>query len=148
MSFRGNGLDGANISTFVIDNMKLYEVDMIPFFQYFNTKNINKSVSVPYQAIAPNVEYVENEFSLLDNSIYGLDSFYIYQPSGEVSIQAESAAAAAEAALQDPIIAAVVTPPNQGGDGEIGTPWEVNPDEFSPSPYSPSPSSQYNQTPW
>ena len=124
MSFRGNGLDGANISTFVIDNMKLYEVDMIPFFQYFNTKNINKSVSVPYQAIAPNVEYVENEFSLLDNSIYGLDSFYIYQPSGEVSIQAESAAAAAEAALQDPIIAAVVTPPSQGGNGEIGTIWD------------------------
>lgn len=104
MSFRGNGLDGANISTFVVDNMKLYEVDMIPFFQYFNTKNINKSVSVPYQAIAPNVEYVENEFSLLDNSIYGIDSFYIYQPSGSVSIQAESAAAAAESALQDPVI--------------------------------------------
>ena len=123
MSFRGNGLDGANISTFVIDNMKLYEVDMIPFFQYFNTKNINKSVSVPYQAIAPNVEYVENEFSLLDNSIYGLDSFYIYQPSGEVSIQAESAAAAAEAALQDPIIAAVITPPDPGGAGETPGTW-------------------------
>jgi len=98
--------------------------------------------------VAPIVEYVESDFSLLDKNIYGLDSFYVYQPSGEVSIQAESAAAAAEAALQDPIIAAVVTPPNQGGDGEIGTPWEVNPDEFSPSPYSPSPSSQYNQTPW
>lgn len=136
MSFRGNGLDGTNISTFVIDNMKLYEVDMIPFFQYFDTKNINKSVSVPYQGIAPNVEYVENEFSLLDNSIYGLDSFFIYQPSGEVSIQAESAAAAAEAALQDPIIAAVVTPPNQ--DDEVGTPWEINPDEFSP------PTAQFN----
>jgi hypothetical protein len=81
---------------------------MIPFFQYFNTKNINKSVSVPYQAIAPNIEYVENDFSLLDNSIYGLDSFYIYQPSGEVSIQAESAAAAAEAAsVADPAVAAV-----------------------------------------
>jgi hypothetical protein len=69
---------------------------MIPFFQYFNIKNINKSVSVPYQGIAPIVEYVESDFSLLDKNIYGLDSFYIYQPSGEVSIQAESAAAAAE----------------------------------------------------
>jgi len=139
MSFRGNGLDGANISTFVIDNMKLYEVDMIPFFQYFNTKNINKSVSVPYQAIAPNVEYVENEFSLLDNSIYGLDSFYIYQPSGEVAIQAESAAAAAEAALQDPIIAAVVTPPSQGGNGEIPGTWG--------DPDNQPPSSLYNNAP-
>jgi subtilisin-like proprotein convertase family protein len=105
MSFRGNGLDGANSSTFVIDNLKLYEVDMIPFFQYFDNKNINRSVSVPYQATAPYMEYVENDFSLLDNSIYGIDSFYIYQPSGEVSIQAESAAAAAEAALEDPVIA-------------------------------------------
>ena len=98
MFFTGNGLDGMNVSTFVIDNLKLYEVDMIPFFQYFNIKNINKSVSVPYQGIAPIVEYVESDFSLLDKNIYGLDSFYIYQPSGEVSIQAESAAAAAEAA--------------------------------------------------
>ena len=96
MFFRGNGLNGSNVSNITIDNLKLYEVDMIPFFQYFNTRNINKSVSVPYQAIAPNIEYVENDFSLLDNSIYGLDSFYIYQPSGEISIQAESAAAAAE----------------------------------------------------
>jgi subtilisin-like proprotein convertase family protein len=115
MFFRGNGLNGTNVSTFVIDNLKLYEVDMIPFFQYFNTKNINKSVSVPYQAYAPNIEYVENEFSLLDNSIYGLDSFYIYQPGGEVSIQAESAAAAAEAASQDPQVAASTGIPTSWG---------------------------------
>ena len=101
MFFTGNGLDGMNVSTLVIDNLKLYEVDMIPFFQYFNVKNINKSVSVPYQGIAPIVEYVESDFSLLDKNIYGLDSFYIYQPSGEVSIQAESAAAAAEAAAAE-----------------------------------------------
>lgn len=110
MFFRGNGLNGKNVSTIVLDNLKLYEVDMIPFFQYFNTRNINKSVSVPYQAVAPNIEYVENDFSLLDNSIYGLDSFYIYQPSGEVSIQAESAAAAAEAAASDPVILASTSP--------------------------------------
>jgi subtilisin-like proprotein convertase family protein len=100
MFFTGNGLNGMNVSTFVIDNLKLYEVDMIPFFQYFNIKNINKSVSVPYQGISPIVEYVESDFSLLDKNIYGFDSFYIYQPSGEVSIQAESAAAAAEATTE------------------------------------------------
>ena len=141
MSFRGNGLDGANISTFVIDNMKLYEVDMIPFFQYFNTKNINKSVSVPYQATAPNVEYVESEFSLLDNSIYGLDSFYIYQPSGEVTIQAESAAAAAESALQDPVIAStnqLNTWQNLNGGTLQNTLWDQQSDEYMP-PAGPSP---------
>ena len=127
MFFTGNGLDGMNVSTLVIDNLKLYEVDMIPFFQYFNVKNINKSVSVPYQGVAPIVEYVESDFSLLDKNIYGLDSFYVYQPSGEVSIQAESAAAAAESAIQDPIIAAVVTTtttPASAND-QIGT-WNQN----------------------
>jgi len=111
MFFRGNGLNGENVSEFVIDNLKLYEVDMIPFFQYFNEGNINKSVSVPYQGTAPLVSYVENDYSLVDNSIYGLDSFYIYQPSGEVNIQAESAAAAAEAAQSDPVIANVNNAP-------------------------------------
>jgi len=120
MFFRGNGLDGKNVSNIVVDNLKLYEVDMIPFFQYFNTRNINKSVSVPYQAVAPNIEYVENDFSLLDNSIYGLDSFYIYQPSGEVSIQAESAAAAAEAAASDPVVLASTVPSTAGPD-----PWHA-----------------------
>jgi type II secretory pathway component GspD/PulD (secretin) len=125
MFFTGNGLDGMNVSTLVIDNLKLYEVDMIPFFQYFNVKNINKSVSVPYQGVAPIVEYVESDFSLLDKNIYGLDSFYVYQPSGEVSIQAESAAAAAESAIQDPIIAAVVTTTPAGANGQIDT-WNQN----------------------
>lgn len=133
MSFRGNGLNGENVSTFVIDNMKLYEVDMIPFFQYFTTKNINKSVSVPYQATAPNVEYVESDFSLLDNSIYGIDSFYIYQPGGEVSIQAESAAAAAEAALEDPVIATVAA--------------QQNPDESAPQDYQTYMQNQWGQPP-
>ena len=109
MSFRGNGLDGENISTFVIDNLKLYEVDMIPFFQYFNKININKSVSVPYQAVAPMVAYPDLEFDSTDKALYGIDSFAISQPSGEITIQAESAAAAAEAAAEDPVVAAATT---------------------------------------
>jgi len=90
MFFRGNGLNGKNVSTFVLDNLKLYEVDMIPFFQYFIDDNINRSISVPYQAIAPNVEYVESNYSLLDKSIYGIDSFYIYQQATTASIVPES----------------------------------------------------------
>ena len=128
MFFRGNGLNGENLSEFVVDNLKLYEVDMIPFFQYFNEGNINKSVSVPYQATAPLVSYVENDYSLVDNSIYGLDSFYIYQPSGEVNIQAESAAAAAEAAQLDPVVASGVNnapPPPAPDPSWEATPWYV-----------------------
>ena len=89
MFFRGNGLNGRNLSTFVLDNLKLYEVDMIPFFQYFTEENINRSISVPYQAIAPEVDYSENDYSLLDNSIYGLDSFFIYQPTTETIVEPE-----------------------------------------------------------
>lgn len=141
MFFRGNGLDGANISTFVIDNLKLYEVDMIPFFQYFDTRNINKSVSVPYQGIAPFVEYVENDFSLLDNVIYGMDSFYIYQPSGDVSIQAESAAAAAEAALEDPVIAAAQpsgdASSGQSIDDEVAAQWQTQDPNSTLPPINP-----------
>lgn len=95
MFFRGNGLVGENISSMVIDNLKLYEVDMIPFFQYFDSGNINKSVYIPYQATAPKVG-TENEFSQGDASPYGFDSFKITQPSGEVTIQEESAALAAQ----------------------------------------------------
>ena len=106
MFFRGNGLVGENVSSMIIDNLKLYEVDMIPFFQYFNTGNINKSVYVPYVATAPRVG-TENEFSQGDASPYGFDSFVISQPSGEITIQAESAAAAAQAASEsDPAVAA------------------------------------------
>jgi hypothetical protein len=59
MNFKGNGLDGQNVSEFIIDNLKLYEVDMIPFFQYFQIDNINRGLSIPYQGIAPNIDYYE-----------------------------------------------------------------------------------------
>jgi len=104
MYFRGNGLDGQNLSEFVVDNLKLYEVDMIPFFQYFTLDNINKSVSIPYQGVAPHVEYVDSDYSLIDKSIYGIDSFYIFQPITEATIQNESVALAEEFSLRDPVI--------------------------------------------
>jgi hypothetical protein len=115
MFFRGNGLDGENVTSVVIDNLKLYEVDMIPFFQYFESGNINRSVSVPYQAVAPVVAYPENDSSVTDYALYSPDSFSISQPSGEVTIQAESAAAAAAAAAEaDPLVSSTVN--NSAGD--------------------------------
>ena len=104
MSFRGNGLDGSNVSEFVVDNLKLYEVDMIPFFQYFTQENINRSVSIPYQGIAPYVDYIENDYSLIDKSIYGIDSFYIFQPTSPAIIQNESEALIQQFSLKDPVI--------------------------------------------
>lgn len=116
MFFRGNGLDGENVTSTVIDNLKLYEVDMIPFFQYFNPVNINRSVSVPYEAVAPAVEYPEGDSTSTGLSLYGSDSFAITQPSGEVTIQAESAAAAAAAAADaDPAVNTAVNGGTTGG---------------------------------
>ena len=123
MFFRGNGLDGENISSVVIDNLKLYEVDMIPFFQYFNTGNINRSVSVPYQAVAPVVEYPEGDSSVSEYSLYGPDSFAISQPSGEVTIQAESAAVAAAAAAEADIQAAAAVNNSSGESPTITATW-------------------------
>ena len=94
MFFRGNGLEGENISSLIIDNLRLYEVDMIPFFQYFTEANINKSVSVPYQAVAPVIAYTDASI-ISENPIYSPDSLSVSQPSGEVTVQSESAAAAA-----------------------------------------------------
>lgn len=56
------------------DNVKLYELDMIPFFQYMTEEYINKAVQVPYQGIAPFIDYTDSEFSFIDNIDIGLDS--------------------------------------------------------------------------
>jgi subtilisin-like proprotein convertase family protein len=103
---RGNGLDGENVTSAVIDNMRFYEVDMIPFFQYFTPTNINKSVSIPYQGLAPAVPYTENDFNTIDQILYSSDSIFIFQKGSTVKIQSESAAVAAEsAASNDPEVA-------------------------------------------
>ena len=60
MFFRGNGLDGSNVSNITIDNLKLYEVYMIPFFKYFTSETINVGVQVPLQGIAPFIDYSDS----------------------------------------------------------------------------------------
>lgn len=69
MFFLGNGLDGSSPSTFVVDNIKLYEVDMIPFFKYFGKSNINKGVVIPYQGTSPNFND-DDKFNVYDTSNY------------------------------------------------------------------------------
>lgn len=79
MHFRGSGLYGASQSRFVIDNLNLYELDMIPFFKYFTTENINVGVQVPLQGIAPFIDYTDSNFVFLDNINIGIDSFDVTQ---------------------------------------------------------------------
>jgi hypothetical protein len=61
-------------SEYVIDNLHFYEVDMIPFFQYFTDNNINKSVQIPFQGISPFIDYSNVGFNFVDNLTIGLDS--------------------------------------------------------------------------
>jgi hypothetical protein len=51
MSISGNGFMGSSSSMVILDNIKLYEVDMIPFFKYFT--EIYKIYSKSITATAP-----------------------------------------------------------------------------------------------
>ena len=54
-------------SRVIIDNLKYYEVDMIPFFQYFIDSNIYNGVSTPWQGIAPTIDITNSYFTFIDN---------------------------------------------------------------------------------
>lgn len=85
MYFKGGGLYGASQSSFIIDNLNLLEIDMIPFFQYFTDDNINKSVQIPFQGIAPFIDYTNSNFSFIDNISIGFDSVNVVSSSLPVS---------------------------------------------------------------
>lgn len=81
MNFKGNGWDFFNTdgyeSNFIINNLKVIEVDMIPFFKYFNYENINIGIETPLQGVAPYIDYNNSNFKFLDNISIGLDSIDI-----------------------------------------------------------------------
>ena len=85
MHFKGSGLYGGSQSTFIIDNLNFFEIDMVPFFQYFIDTSINKAVQIPYQGIAPFIDYENSNFSFLDNISIGFDSVSIVSSSLPVS---------------------------------------------------------------
>jgi hypothetical protein len=58
----------------VLDNIKMYETDMIPFFKYFEEGNIYKGIQIPYEGVAPNIDYLNSDFVFVDNVTIGIDS--------------------------------------------------------------------------
>lgn len=59
----------------VLDNLKFYEVDMIPFFKYYTgTSSINYRPQIPYSARAPFIDYTNQNYSFVDNVVISLDS--------------------------------------------------------------------------
>lgn len=74
LSINGNGATGASTSRLVLDNINMYEIDMIPFFQYFDTVNIYKGIQIPYIGEAPNIDYLNSDFVFIDNITVGVDA--------------------------------------------------------------------------
>ena len=74
LSINGSGATGSSSSMIVLDNLNMYEVDMIPFFKYFDKSNIYFGIQIPYIGEAPNIDYLNSDFVFIDNITVGLDS--------------------------------------------------------------------------
>lgn len=74
MNISGNGEGGASQSTVIVDNLNMYEVDMIPFFKYFDESNIYKGIQQPIRGTSPEIDYLNSDFIFIDNISIGLDS--------------------------------------------------------------------------
>jgi hypothetical protein len=74
LSINGGGATGGSTSMVVLDNLNMYEVDMIPFFKYFENPNIYKGVVFPYIGTSPEIDYTNSDFVFIDNITIGLDS--------------------------------------------------------------------------
>ena len=85
MHFYGIASGLPDVAEYVIDNLHFYEVDMIPFFQYFTDDNINRGVQVPYQGISPFIDYSNASFNFIDNISIGLDSIQTQNSNTVVS---------------------------------------------------------------
>jgi subtilisin-like proprotein convertase family protein len=66
MTFRGSGAGGVYPSEYIIDNLKLYEVDMIPFFKYFTYENINRTVQIPIESLRPYKKYEDSVYKFVE----------------------------------------------------------------------------------
>ena len=61
----------------IMDNLKMYEVDMIPFFKYFNESNIFEGVQKPLVGTSPFIEYTLNNFPFIESQSIPFDSIDI-----------------------------------------------------------------------
>lgn len=85
MHFHGYNPYSATTVEYYLDNLHFYEVDMIPFFQYFTEDNINKGIMVPYQGISPYIDYSNANFNFINNISIGLDSIQTQNSNTVVS---------------------------------------------------------------
>jgi hypothetical protein len=59
----------------IFNNISFYEVDMIPFFNYYGTEsNIDTRIKTPWFAVAPIIDYTDSNFDFLGNVNLTIDS--------------------------------------------------------------------------
>lgn len=85
INFRGNGFFGKYQSEYIINNLKLYEVNMIPFFQYFVSDNINVSIETPFQGYSPYISFNQDDYVYIDKSSIGYNSFFIQSSNNVIN---------------------------------------------------------------
>ena len=85
MYFTGYSPISSQLIEYYLDNLHFYEVDMIPFFQYFTSDNINRGIMVPYQGVSPFIDYTNANFNFIENISIGLDSIQTQNSNTVVS---------------------------------------------------------------
>ena len=81
MNFRGTGAAGSDEAEYYLDNIKLYQINMVPFFQYFTNPigikgNINKSVQIPNNGVSPIIDFTEDNIIDSNNDNNEIITFF------------------------------------------------------------------------
>jgi hypothetical protein len=70
---------------FELDNIKFYEVDMIPFFNYTTEEYVNSDIQVPYFGIAPKIDS-STTFNFLENINLSLQGVILNKSDETITI--------------------------------------------------------------
>ena len=84
-SFLGPGIASQSYH-FELDNIKFYQVDMIPFFNYTNEDYINKDIQVPYSGISPFFDFKDDKVNFLENISFSLQGTILNKSNSVITI--------------------------------------------------------------
>jgi hypothetical protein len=78
MDIKGYGdIDVNSEFKIVLDNIKMYEIDMVPFFKYFQQKNIYRGIQTPLVGESPFMGFTQNKYPFIENSSIPFESIDI-----------------------------------------------------------------------
>lgn len=77
---------GSQSYHFELDNIKFYEVDMIPFFNYTTEEYINSDIQVPYFGRSPKINLTDSDFNFLENTNLSLQGVILNKSDETITI--------------------------------------------------------------